>query len=275
MRRNQTGRYVALTIAAMIWALPLAAMVVFSLAPNSEIVKLSLWPASFTLGNYVEVLTSTMRGVSIPGALINSTIILFVQVTVILLIDVPAAYAFARLRFPFRELIFWTVLITMMMPGLIDLVSLYDLMSKLGLIDTLPGIFLPGLARPLGIFLLRQFFRQLPKELEEAARIDGATDFQIFSRIMVPLALPAIATLGIITALYSWNNFLWPLVVSNSPSSMPVPIAMAYLRAGSSPAQNYATMLAAAVVTSLPMIVMFLIGQRWIVRGIQPASGIK
>ncbi|MEO1020835.1 MAG: carbohydrate ABC transporter permease [Pseudomonadota bacterium] len=275
MRRNQNSRYVTLTIAAAIWALPLVAMLVFSFAPNSEILKMSLWPSSFTIENYFEVLTTDIRGVSIPSSLINSVIILGVQVVGILLLDVPAAYIFARVSFPGREILFWSILVTMMMPGLIDLISLYDLMSNIGLIDTLPGIFLPGLARPIGIFLLRQFFRQIPKEFEEAARLDGATDFQIFSRIMVPLAIPAITTLGIITALYSWNNFLWPLVASNTPSSMPVPIAMAYLQQGTSPAQNYSVMLAAAVVTSLPMIIVFLIAQRWIVRGIQPASGIK
>ncbi len=275
MRRNQTGRYITLTVAASIWALPLIAMVVFSLAPNSEILKMSLWPSEFTFTNYIEVVTTEIRGVSIPDSLINSAIILAVQVTGILLLDVPAAYVFARLRFPGREILFWSILVTMMMPGLIDLVSLYDLMARIGLIDTLPGIFLPGLPRPIGIFLLRQFFRQLPVELEDAAKLDGATDFQIFTRIMVPLAVPAITTLAIITSLYSWNNFLWPLIASNTPSSMPVPIAMAYLQSGTSPAQNYSVMLAAAVVTSLPMIIVFLIGQRWIVRGIAPASGIK
>jgi multiple sugar transport system permease protein len=275
VRRNPWPRYAALTPLALLWALPLVAMLAFSLVPNADILRMELVPARLTLENYATVLTTTIRGVSVPLALWNSALILLIQVGGILLLDVPAAYALARLRFPGRELLFWSFLVTMMMPGLIDLISLYDLMSRIGLVDTLPGIFLPGLPRVIGIFLLRQFFRELPQELEDAARLDGATPWQIFTRIMIPLAVPGITTLAVITALYSWNNFLWPLVISNSPGSMPVPIAMAYLRAGASPAQNYAVMLAGAFVTSLPMIVLFLLGQRWIVRGIRPASGIK
>lgn len=275
MRHRTWPRYAALTPLAFLWALPLVAMLVFSLVPNADILRMELWPSRLTFENYATVLTTTIRGVSVPLALWNSALILVIQVSGILLLDVPAAYALARLRFPGRELLFWTFLVTMMMPGLIDLISLYDLMSRLGLVDTLPGIFLPGLPRVIGIFLLRQFFREVPNELEDAARLDGASGLQIFTRVMVPLAIPGIATLAVITALYSWNNFLWPLVISNTPGSMPVPIAMAYLRAGASPAQNYAVMLAGAFVTSLPMIVLFLVGQRWIVRGIKPASGIK
>jgi multiple sugar transport system permease protein len=275
MRRNPWPRYAALAPLAFLWALPLVAMLLFSLVPNADILRMELVPARLTLENYVTVMTTAIRGVSVPQALVNSAIILVIQVGGILLLDIPAAYALARLRFPGREVLFWTFLVTMMMPGLIDLISLYDLMSRIGLVDTLPGIFLPGLPRVIGIFLLRQFFRELPQELEDAARLDGASGWQIFIRIMVPLAVPAIATLAVITALYSWNNFLWPLVISNTPGSMPVPIAMAYLRAGASPAQNYAVMLAGAFVTSLPMILLFLVGQRWIVRGIRPASGIK
>lgn len=268
-------RYLALLVLAAIWALPLVAMLVFSFAPNTDIVRMQLWPSALTLENYIEVFTNRIRGVSVTQSLINSAKVLVIQVLGILLLDIPAGYALARLRFCGRELIFSVILITMMMPGHIMLISLYDLMAKLGLVDTLAGVILPGLPRVIGIFLLRQFFREIPDELEDAARIDGAGEWTLFARIMIPLALPAIATLTVLTMLYSWNNFLWPLVITNTPSSMTAPIAMAYLRSGTNQAQNMATMLAAAIVTSLPMIIVFIIGQRWIVRSIAPTSGIK
>ena len=268
-------RYLVLSLLTVVWLAPLMAMLIFSFAPNSDILQMRLWPSEFTWENYSKVLTTEIRGVSVPRALVNSTIILLVQVGGILVLDIPAAYAFGRLKFPGRDLLFGLVLVTMMMPGLLNLISLYDLMAKLGLVDTLAGVLLPGLPRVIGIFLLRQFFQGLPHELEDAARIDGASDWQVFVRLMIPLATPAIITLAVITALYSWNNFLWPLVIVNTPESMPAPIAMAYLRSGTSPAQNYATMLAGAFLTSLPMILLFLFGQRWIIRGLRPTAGIK
>src|SRR5690606_9196264 len=142
-------------------------------------------------------------GVSIPQAMLNSTVIMVAQVIGILLLDIPAAYAFGRLKWPGRDFVFFLVLITMMMPGILEVLSLYDLMANLGLVDTIYAVILPGLPRVVGIFILRQFFMQLPREMEEAARMDGATDFQVFRLIMVPLAAPAIITLSVLTALYS------------------------------------------------------------------------
>ncbi|ANY77417.1 hypothetical protein BB934_03605 [Microvirga ossetica] len=268
-------RWLILFVIAAFWILPLAAVILYSFAPNTDIVLGRLLPSTLTLENYAAVLTQDVRGVSISGAIINSAIIMVIQVVGILLLDIPAAYAFARVRFPGQDLLFYTILISMMMPGILELISLYDLMANIGLVDTLAGVILPGLPRVIGIFLLRQFFRGLPKELEEAARIDGASDFQIFQRVMVPLAAPAITTLTIITALYSWNNFLWPLVITNSPGSMPVPVAIAYLNTDVRAVQGYTTVLAASFLTCLPMIILFLVAQRWIISGMRPTSGIK
>jgi len=250
-------------------------MLIFSFAPNSDILLMRFFPTSFTLENYYQVFTTKIRGVSVPRSLANSTIVMVIQTLAILALDIPAAYALGRLKFWGREIIFGIILVTMMMPGHIILISLYALMSSLDLVDTLPGILLPGLPRVVGIFLLRQFFRGLPNELEDAARVDGANEWQTFTRIMLPMAVPAVATLTILTLLYSWNNFLWPLVITNTPESMTAPIAMAYLRSGTNPAQNYSVLLAAAFVTSLPMIILFMVAQKWVVEGISPTSGIK
>jgi multiple sugar transport system permease protein len=272
---TQTARWIVLVILAALWFLPLVSLVLFSFAPPAEVLKGVFIPTQWTLDNYWKVLTETQRGVSVPGGLWNSTIIMVLQVAGILLLDVPAAYAFARTKFFGRNILFALVLVSMMMPGILEVISLYDLMANIGLVNTLWGVILPGLPRVIGIFILRQFFMEVPRELDEAARIDGASEFQIFSKIMVPLAMPSIITVTVITALYSWNNFLWPLIVTNSPEAMPVPVVIAYLSADTSAVLNYTIILAAAFVTSLPMIILFLLGQRWIVSGMRPTSGIK
>ena len=275
MRRAQTLRWLLLLGIALLWFTPLASLLLYSFAPPSEVLRGGMVPGAWTLDNYWTVLTDTTRGVSVPRALLNSTVIMTCQVLGILLLDVPAAYAFARMRFIGRDALFVLILATMMMPGVLDVISLYDLMARLGLVNTLAGVILPGLPRVIGVFILRQFFLEIPREMEEAARMDGATDFQIFTRIMVPLAWPSITTVGIITALYSWNNFLWPLIITNTPEAMPVPVVIAYLSADTSAVLNYTIILAAAFVTSLPMILLFMIGQRWIVSGMRPGAGIK
>ncbi|MET3901353.1 multiple sugar transport system permease protein [Devosia sp. UYZn731] len=275
MKRNTSLRWIVLFVLALLWVLPVASLVLFSFAPPTEILKDQVIPSSWTLANYWKVLTDAGAGVSIPQAMLNSAIIMVAQVIGILLLDIPAAYAFGRLKWPGRDFIFFLVLITMMMPGILEVLSLYDLMANVGLVDTIYAVILPGLPRVVGIFILRQFFMQLPREMDEAARMDGATDFQVFRLIMVPLAAPAIITLSVLTALYSWNNFLWPLIITNSPASMTVPVAVSYLSASDAAILNYTVILAAAFFTSLPMIVLFLFGQRWIVNGMRPTSGIK
>jgi len=275
MKRNNTVRWIVLFALALLWVLPVASLILFSFAPSSEILKDQLIPSNWTLDNYWKVLSDAGRGVSIPQAMLNSALIMVAQVIGIVLLDIPAAYAFGRLRWPGRDFVFFLVLITMMMPGILEVLSLYDLMANLGLVDTVYAVILPGLPRVVGIFILRQFFQQLPKEMDEAARMDGATDFQVFRLIMVPLAAPAIITLSVLTALYSWNNFLWPLIITNSPASMTVPVAVSYLSADDAAIINYTVILAAAFFTSLPMIILFVFGQRWIVNGMRPTSGIK
>jgi multiple sugar transport system permease protein len=199
--KGKAIHYLILICLGFVWVFPLLALLVFSFAPNSDIVLNRLFPTTLTLENYARVLTTELRGINIPRSLLNSTIILVIQVVGVLALDAPAAYALARLNFRGRDAIFWIILVTMMMPGHIILISLYEMMSRADLVDTLPGVFLPGLARVIGIFLLRQFFRAIPRELEEAAIVDGASNWQVFSRIMLPLAAPALSTLTIITPL--------------------------------------------------------------------------
>lgn len=275
MQSRNITRWLILFALALLWVLPVVSLVLFSFAPSTEILKDQLVPSNWTFDNYWRILTDSGRGVSIPQAMLNSAVIMVAQVVGILLLDIPAAYAFGRLRWPGRDFVFFLVLVTMMMPGILEVISLYDMMASWGIVDTVYAVILPGLPRVVGIFILRQFFQQLPREMEEAARMDGATDFQVFRLIMVPLAAPAVITVGVLSALYSWNNFLWPLIITNSPTSMTVPVAVSYLAADAAAIITYTVILAAAFFTSLPMIILFLFGQRWIVNGMRPTAGIK
>jgi multiple sugar transport system permease protein len=174
-KNSQLARWLVLVLLAALWFVPLVSLALYSFAPPSEVLKGGFVPSQWTLDNYIKVLTETQRGVSVPGGLWNSTVIMVLQVSGILLLDVPAAYAFARTRFIGRNVLFALVLLSMMMPGILEVISLYDLMANLGLVNTLWGVILPGLPRVIGIFILRQFFMQVPREMEEAARIDGAS----------------------------------------------------------------------------------------------------
>jgi multiple sugar transport system permease protein len=160
-----------------------------------------------------------------------------------------------------------------MIPGMVTLVPLFVLVANMGLVNTYWGLILPFLAAPFGVFLMRQFFFAIPDELIDAARIDGASETRIFLQVVMPLAKPALATLGIITFLGSWNNFLWPLVVATTEDKYTLPVALALYSTGQNQT-DYGLLLAGAVVVVVPVLVVFLILQRHIVQGVA-MTGIK
>ena len=160
----------------------------------------------------------------------------------------------------------------LMVPGQIFLIPQYLIIQKLGLINTLPGLFLPNLFSAFGTFLLRQFFMSLPKELEEAALLDGCNRFQIFGRIMLPLVQPGIVALVIFTAKFAWNDFMWPLIVNSDPAKMTLAPALSLLKGQY--ATNYPAQMAGAVLAVIPMIVLFFIFQKQFIEGVAQ-SGIK
>ena len=182
-------------------------------------------------------------------------------------------YALAKLDFPGKKVLFGLVLATLMVPGVVTFVPLFVLTTNLGLTDTLPGMFLPFLAGPFGVFLMRQFISGLPDELIQAARVDGAGELRIFRSVVLPLCGPALATLGILTFLTSWNNFLWPLVVAQNEDKYTLPVALALYSVGQN-ATKYGLLLAGAVVVVIPVIAIFLVLQRQIMQGIA-MTGIK
>lgn len=183
-----------------------------------------------------------------------------------------AGYAFARLRFPGRELIFGLFLSVLMIPSQLFLIPQYEIIQKLGLLNSLPALFLPGIFSAFGTFLMRQFFKQLPRELEEAARIDGAGPARTFFSIMLPLAKPGLIALSILVIIWSWNDLLWPLVVNTDPGSMPLSAGLASLQGQYE--TNFPVLMAGSVMATIPVLVIFVIFQRYFIEGVA-SSGIK
>ncbi|MEU1117672.1 MULTISPECIES: carbohydrate ABC transporter permease [unclassified Streptomyces] len=183
-----------------------------------------------------------------------------------------AAYAFARLQFRGRNALFALFLSVLMVPSSLLVLPQYDIVQWLGLLNTAPALFLPGMFSAFGTFMLRQFFLSLPRELEEAARIDGAGAFRIFWSIMLPLIRPALAALAVITAMWSWNDLLWPLIVNTDPQQMPISAGLTSLEGQFE--TNYPVMMAGSLIASLPMLLVYVVLQRHFVQSVA-LSGSK
>jgi multiple sugar transport system permease protein len=220
-------------------------------------------PLNPTTQNYSDLFAEQ----EFPRYFLNSTIVAVAVTAGNLLFCSMLGYALAKLSFPGKRLLFVIVLGMLMVPGIVTFVPLFVLVTNMGLANTHLGLLLPFLAGPFGVFLMRQFIGELPDELLDAARVDGATEYYIFSRIILPLSVPALATLGILTFLASWNNFLWPLVVAQSQDMFTLPVALALFATGQNNT-NFGLLLAGAVVVVVPVLLVFLALQRYFTQGI-------
>ncbi|HEX3349352.1 MAG TPA: carbohydrate ABC transporter permease [Acetobacteraceae bacterium] len=255
---------------------PYAWIVASSFKPQFEIfrdLKPISWatfvPAHPTPANFIHLFVD--RGVG--GALINSAIVSCGQVAGTLALCTTAAYGLTRIRFKGANVVFAVVLMTFLLPIESMMVPLYIQVSRLGLQDTLLGVFIPWIASPFGLFMLRQAFEDLPRELDEAARIDGAGHVRIFWSVVLPNVRTTLATLALVTFLFSWNAFLWPLVILQSPQRQVIQLAIAQSVAiGQLP--NWGETFAGATIATVPVILVFLFLQRYFVRGIA-LTGVK
>lgn len=226
-------------------------------------------PTSPTLSNYKSAFTSEHVG----RALINSLIVSVVQVVLTVVLAVPAAYALTRLKFRLQGLLFGIILVTFMIPAEAVVIPLFQIVTDLHLGNTLYGVFLPFIASPFALFLLRQAFRDIPLDLDEAALIDGASHWKIMTRVIVPNVRPALATAALMTFLFSWNAFLWPLIVIQSQNNQLVQVAIA-INTVPGELPNWGQVFSGAIIATLPVLILFIFLQRYFVRGIV-ASGIK
>ena len=267
----------ALLVLAVLWLAPIAWVIVTSLKPTEAIIRLPPewipWPA--TGAHYHEVLLSSSRTARIGRAFVNSLVIAAGSVTLVLTTSAMAAYPLARLRFPGRDAIFALLVGSLMIPNAVLLVPQYVLTQRLGWLSTYQGLIVPEAAMlfAFGVFLLRQFFITMPGELEDAARIDGAGPWQVFSRIILPLSQPVLAALAIFAFRSAWNDFLWPLIAVNRPEMFPLPVALALLR-GAYSSESYGPIMAGAALSAVPLLVVFVVANRRIVEGVR-LSGLK
>jgi len=269
--RPRAWIYAVLGIGLVLVLTPFAWMALSSVKPESEVrsVPPTWWPQTFTLENFDELFTR----LDFPQFFANSVIVAVAVTLGNLVFCSMLGYAFAKIDFWGRRGLFRLVLGTLMIPGMVTLVPLFVLVSNLGMVNTYWGLILPFLAGPFGVFLMRQFISSLPDELIDAARVDGAGELRIFARVVLPLCKPALATLGILTFLASWNNFLWPLVVASTEDKYTLPVALALYSVGQNQTQ-YGLLLAGAVVVVVPVIVVFLALQRHFVQGLA-TTGLK
>lgn len=263
--------YVLLVLGLVVTLAPFAWMLLGSIKPTGEIIaNPTAWlPQHPTLGNFTELLSKQNFGLYF----FNSVLVAGICVLGNLLFCSMAGYAFAKIDFAGKKLMFSAVLVMLVIPGIATFVPLFVQVSNLGLANSYLGLILPFIVTPLGVFLMRQFIAEIPDSLIEAAHLDGAGEARIFTRIVIPLSGAPLATLAILTFLFQWNNFLWPLVIAQTEDKYTLPVALALFSVGAN-GTNYGLLLAGSVAVVLPIIIVFLILQRYFIQGIA-STGIK
>ncbi|MEW9552950.1 carbohydrate ABC transporter permease [Nonomuraea sp. NPDC050783] len=264
--------HLVLAVIAALYLSPLLYMLVtsFKTREAAQATTPQWVPDPFTLDAYREVLSSPDSPVL--AWFLNSVLAATGHAVLVLVTAAPAAYALARLRFRLRTPIFSAVVATLFVPPVVLLVPNFLIVNELAWVDSLPAVIVPAAAGAFGVFFLRQFFLTLPGELEEAAELDGCNRWQIFVSIALPLSKPALATLFLLSFLANWNDFLWPIYVLLSPEALTLPAGLGTLQGANN--IRYDLLMAGAVIASLPVILLYLVAQRWVIEGIS-RSGIR
>lgn len=272
-RQKSRGAQIAviaiLTVGGFFMILPFIWMVLSSLKTDAEILKIppTIWPETFTLDNFTKLFTEMDFAIYLK----NTLIIVFFSFFGLFL-NAMAGYGFAKFKFKGKNKLFYLVLATMMIPGQVTMIPVYLLLNAAGLTNTMTGIVLPGLVGAFGIFLFRQFMSTISDDLLEAARLDGASEFYIFWRIVIPISRPVLAVQGILTFIAGWNSFLWPLIIANDEKFYTLSVGLQLLKGqyGS----NYALQMAGATFMVIPIILIFMTFQKYILKGFN-VSGMK
>jgi multiple sugar transport system permease protein len=270
--RGRAVTYLWLALLGVLFVAPLVWMVSTSLKSPDEMAStdLDLLPSSPTLQSYAKILGRSQTPVF--QWFVNSVLAATMQTALILVTASMAAYALARMQFPGRRVVTALVLATLFVPPVALVIPNYVIVANFGWLDSLTAVVVPGAAGAFGVFFLRQFFLSLPKELEEAALIDGASRLRVFWQVILPLSKPALATLALLSFLTNWNDFLWPLYVLFSPERLTLQPGLSTLQ--SAYQTDYATIMAGGVVASVPVLLLFLATQRFVVEGVS-RSGLK
>lgn len=256
--------FAVLVILALLWLVPILWALDTSLKPEGETtaVPVSWFASHFTLEAFVTTLATS----NLPQWYFNSILTsVIISVATVILASL-AAFSFSRIPFRGRGIVFWIILAGIMVPGQILIVPLFTLMQSFNMVDTYWGIILPQLASPIAVFIFKQYFDGIPRELEEAAVMDGASRLHVYWRIWMPLSKPAIAAVAIFAFVFSWNNFIWPFIVITGNNMMTLPVGLATVQ--TSFGVRYAQIMATALLGGIPVVIVFLFFQRQIVQGI-------
>lgn len=269
---GRIGVYIILILGSIVALAPFIWMILASFKTGAEVRQLppTFWPENPTLENYKTIFTDP----KLPLMLFyrNSALIAIVNTVTALFTSSLFGYIFAKFKFPGSRFWFWIVLALMMIPFQVTMIPSYLILAKLGLLNKLTGLMIGAAITPFGIFLMRQFSMSIPNEMLDAARVDGASEWRIYWSIVLPQLGPALATLGMLTFMFNWNAYLWPLIVLTEQSKRTLPIILTWYTTQHSNQTQLS--MAATVLVILPILVVFLISQRWIVRGIT-LSGLK
>lgn len=264
--------YLTLILIAISMLYPFLAMLNLSFVNNNEIFSNAgkVIHTNLTLENY----KSVFNQIPLSVYFLNSLIVAFVTTVGQVIFAALAGYAFARMKFKYKNGLFLVILITMLIPPQVNIIPLFFLMRELHLIDTYQALILPALFGGFGVFLMRQYFLGLPKDLEESAKIDGCNLFQTFFKIALPLALPTVATLAIFTFVTTWNSFMWPLIVTNSEGMRTLPVGLAIYKGSFREITLWGELLACSVICTIPVIGVFLLGKKYFISDILQ-GGVK
>ena len=264
--------YVCLVLIAISMLYPFFAMINLSLVPNGEIFNQGgkIIYSPITIDNYISVFNK----IPLWKYFINSLFVAIVTTLGQVIISALAGYAFARMTFKWRDGLFLLVLITMLVPPQVNIIPLCFLMRQFHSTNTYQALISPGLFGGCGIFMMRQYFLGLPKDLEESAKIDGCNIFSTFFKIALPLAIPAIATLSIFTFVTTWNSFMWPLIVTNTESMRTLPVGLAIFKGSFREITLWGDLLACSVICTIPVIGVFLLGKKYFINDILQ-GGVK
>jgi multiple sugar transport system permease protein len=266
--------FIFLFLVGAIWIIPLAWTLLSSLKKESEIqtIGYKILPVQWVIENYIDVLSDTTSA-PIAKWFMNSVVISTSHTVLVLIIASLAAYAYSRMNFKGRDTIFTILLSTMMFPGVVNLIPLYKISDLLGWIDNPLAVIVPGLGGVFNIFLIRQFMLGIPKEYDESARVEGANDFYIYSKIILPLVKPVLTVVALFSFTGSWNDFLWPSIVMNDIEKLPLTPGLKLLQGVYD--IEIAHLMASAIISIVPTFILFLFAQRYFLKGLSLSSGIK
>jgi len=262
--------YLILGLIALSMLMPFFAMINLSFSPSNEIFSYppKLFSKHFTFENYRNVFAS----IPVAKYFLNSLFVALITTLGQVMFSAFAGYAFARLKFKGSGVLFLVLLITMMVPPQVNIIPLFFLMRELHLVDTYQALIIPGFFGGFGVFMLRQYFLGLPKDFEESAKMDGCNIFQTFYKIALPLALPSIATLSIFTFVSSWNSFMWPLIITSSDKMRTLPVGLAIFKGSFREITLWGDLFACAVICTIPVIVVFLVGKKYFINDLLQGS---